>query len=117
MLRVTRSPGLVIFDIQNRNSPKIAAAYRKRLRSSSVTGMIHKYAKNVIKMTLRRGTVDWHSTVYEVPTFPDAIYAHLSYIGAANFQVFARMDDNRLELQKGKNSFGSYDRLIFVVRK
>ena len=49
MLRVTRSPGLVIFDIQNRNAKNIAMAYRRRLRASSRTGRMLKYTKNVIK--------------------------------------------------------------------
>ena len=117
MLRVTRSPGMVMFDIQNRNCPTIAAAYCKRVRSSSAMGMMQKYAKNVVKMTLRRGAVDWYSTVYEVPTSPETVYACLSDLGTTDFEVLARGDGDGLKLQRKRNSLESYDRLIFVVRK
>ena len=117
MLRVTRSPGVIIFDIQNLNEKKTEAAHRKRLAASRITGKMIRYGKNMAKIILRRGTPVWHSIVYEVPTYPESLYEHFRQIEISDFQVMVRRDDHTLQLRNEKRSFRDYDRLVFVVNK
>jgi ubiquinone/menaquinone biosynthesis C-methylase UbiE len=114
MIRVTRSGGYVIFDIQNRNAKNIAAALKRRLRANTV---LFKYAKNVFKLALRRGSPDWHCTVYEVPAYPETVCAHLSKVGVTDFDVMARSTDDRLQQVNERGSSEEYGRLIFVIRR
>jgi ubiquinone/menaquinone biosynthesis C-methylase UbiE len=117
MLRVTRSSGLVLFDIQNRNAKNIDTAYRKRLAANRTAGKMIRYGKNVAKLILRRGTPQWHSVVYEVPTYPESLYRHLDRIGVSYFQVMAAREDHSLELKDERKPFAEFDRLIFVIVK
>jgi len=117
MLRVTRSPGLVIFDLQNRNAKTIAEAYRRRLAASTVIGTIIRCGKNMAKLILRRGTPVWRSIVYEIPTYPESLYKHFESIEVMDFDVVIRRQDHTLETRNEKSSFQDYERLIFVVRK
>jgi ubiquinone/menaquinone biosynthesis C-methylase UbiE len=117
MLRVTRPGGVVVFDIQNANCEKVARAYRKRLSRAAMTGQIFRYVKNVAKVLLRRGTPQWHSVVYEVPTRPESLYEHFKSIRLSAFRVMVRRLDGTLELRDGNGSFGEWDRLLFVVEK
>ena len=117
MMRVTRSPGLVIFDIQNRNAEKIAAAYHAKLAESTSTRKMMTYAKNIVKVMLHHGTPVWNPIVYEVPTFPESLYGHFDQIGITGFQVMARSNGGTLDLRAGKKPFKEDDRLIFVIEK
>jgi len=117
MLRVNRSPGLVMFDIQNLNAKKIAAGHRKRLAGSGIIGKMITYGKNMAKIILRRGTPVWNSIVFEVPTYPETLYKHFEQIGVLRFQVMIWRDDRTLELRDEKSAFEDYDRLVFIVNK
>ena len=117
MLRVTRSSGLVLFDIQNRNAKNIDAAYRRRLAATRPAGKVIHYGKNVAKLILRRGTLQWHSVLYEVPTYPETLYGHLDQIGVSDFQVMVAREDHSLELRDERKPFSEFDRLVFVINK
>jgi len=117
MLRVTRSSGLVVFDTQNRNAKNIDAAYRRRLAATRTAGKVIRYGKNVAKIILRHGTPQWHSVVYEVPTYPETLYKHLEHSGFADFQVMVARDDHSLELRDERKPLSEFDRLIFVINK
>ena len=117
MLRVTRSSGLVLFDIQNRNAKNIDAAYRRKLAATRPAGKVIHYGKNVAKLILRRGTPQWHSVVYEVPTYPETLYEHLDQIGVSDFQVMVAREDHSLELRDERKPFSEFDRLVFVINK
>jgi len=117
MLRVTQLSGVVLFDIQNRNAKDIDAAYRRRLATNRAAGKVIRYGKNVAKILLRHGTPQWHSVVYEVPTYPETLYRHLDQIGVHNYRVMIARPDHSLELRDERKPFSEYDRLIFVITK
>jgi ubiquinone/menaquinone biosynthesis C-methylase UbiE len=117
MLRVTLPGGLVMFDIQNRNNDHILHIYRKRLFENRGLGRLVKVAKNLVKTVLRRGVPDWHFVDYEVPTFPEEIYAHLQSAPVRSWGVFVRKADDVLEAPTEQEPFKEYQRLVFFMTK
>ncbi|WP_162907596.1 class I SAM-dependent methyltransferase [Allorhizocola rhizosphaerae] len=121
MLRVTREGGAVLFDIQNRSHPAIAADYERRLRQirPGVGPRLVLQARNVAKVVLRRGNPNWHAVNYEVPTDPQAVTDHLRQSPAVqNFSVLARNEsDQSLARIDDHCTFPHYPRLIFVARR
>lgn len=117
MLRVTRPLGVVLFDIQNLNAKNIEAAYHKRLAATRTVGKVISCGKNVAKMILHRGSPQWHSVVYEVPTYPETLYRHLDQIGVSAFQVMVVREDHSLEPKDERKPFSEFDRLVFVITK
>jgi len=117
MLRVTRPGGLVIFDLQNANNPSIGATYRKKLFQATWLGRVIRYAKNIAKFILRRGTVTWDFVLYEVPTIPESIFQCLKDDGINNFGVLARKDDDSIEVVDARAGFAEFSRLVFAVWK
>lgn len=112
MIRVTRPGGFIIFDIQNRANPEIAAEYDKRLAQvrPGIGPRLNLHARNLAKVVLRRGNPNWHGLVYEVPTDPTAIQEHL---GDRDFRVF----DRELNELKGGDGFPEYPRLVYAIAK
>jgi len=112
MLRVTRPDGFIVFDIQNRANPEIAAEYDKRLAQvrPGLGPRLNLHARNLAKVILRRGNPNWHGLVYEVPTDPKAIQEHL---GDREYQVL----DRELKTVDGPGTFSEYPRLVFIVGK
>lgn len=121
MVRVARSNGMVIFDIQNRNNPILDKNYRKKLAERYLIGKIGKYLKNIIKTILRRGWAEWSSIIYETPTYPANIYSLLNKLLDANkiknFKIMGREADESLRILNGCGPFEEYPRLIFVICK
>jgi ubiquinone/menaquinone biosynthesis C-methylase UbiE len=118
MIRVTSHGCLIIFDIENRNNKEIEKAYKKKLREAKGLERCKKYFKNIVKIVLRQGTSDWHFVVYEVPTYPHAVYEYLKECCYPNtFQVFVRENDDSLRVTEELSSFERYGRLVFVVLK
>jgi ubiquinone/menaquinone biosynthesis C-methylase UbiE len=117
MLRVTRPSGVILFDIQNRNAKNIDAAYRKKLMATRTAGKVIRCGKNVAKIILRRGSPQWHSVVYEVPTYPETLYRHLDQIGVSGYQVMLVSEDHSLEPTDERKPFSEFDRLVFVLTK
>ena len=112
MLRVTRPGGFIAFDIQNRANPEIAAEYdrRRELVRPGLAPRLNLHARNVAKVILRRGNPNWHGLVYEVPTDPAMLHAHLA---DRSYQVL----DHDLNELPGRQSFPDHARLVFVVEK
>ena len=116
---MTRSGGLVIYDIKNRNNKSVENAYNKCVYQNSGVGRIIRYMKNMAKVICRRGTSiwDWNAIVHEVPTFPESIYDHLEKRSIISFQVIVKKNDGSLDIKKRIDSFREFGRLSFVVRK
>jgi len=136
MLRVTLPSGLVVFDIQNRNNRQIADAYRKRLCTNSIPRVIRRVAKEWGRQLLRgqltsalrllkrfvislmRGDVSiWYAVIYETPTFPEDVYAHLRGREVSSFRLFVKRVDEIIEKREILDSASDFGRLIFVVTK
>lgn len=115
MLHVTKSGGLVIFDIQNRNNRDIANGYRKRLLQSKGVRKVLWYLKNIVKLILCRGPIVWEYIVHEVPTYPESIYNHLGKRGVTGYSVMVRKQDETLEIHRKLGPFEKYPRLIFAI--
>jgi ubiquinone/menaquinone biosynthesis C-methylase UbiE len=112
MIRVTRPGGFVVFDIQNRANPEIAAAHdrQRALVRPGLGPRLNLHARNLAKVVLRRGNPNWHGLVYEVPTDPDTVQTHL---GDRGYQVF----DRDLQPLSGQGRFSEYPRLVYLVDK
>jgi ubiquinone/menaquinone biosynthesis C-methylase UbiE len=117
MIRVTLPGGLVMFDIQNRNNKELEEAYQKRIRNATGLRKFTRYAKNIAKLILRRGTPNWHFVVHEVPTYPESIYSYLKEQYIEDFKVMVLKGDKSFETRKEHDSFRDFQRLVFVVRK
>lgn len=117
MLRVTHPGGMVFFDIQNRNNPKIGQAYQRRVAEQAGLRRIYRLAKNIAKIVLRRGRPVWSRIVHEVPTHPEQIYAQLADRGWKQFQVMVRDEQGVLHEHWGKGSLAEFERLVFAVEK
>jgi ubiquinone/menaquinone biosynthesis C-methylase UbiE len=118
MLRVTESPGLVVFDIQNRNSVSIDRAYRFRVAEGSMRRTLVRWAKNMTKIILRHGTPVWRWVVHEVPADPRNIYDLLEGKAIGACDVFGRQNGQIVELMFKRDSLNAeFDRLIFVKNK
>jgi SAM-dependent methyltransferase len=117
MLRVTRPGGLVVFDIQNRDHPVIAADYVRRLAQvrPGLLARANLHARNLAKMALRRGNPNWHAVVYEVPTLPGLVLDHLE---SHEVKVMGRReDDQSLVTLDGATPLSEYLRLVFALRR
>ena len=77
MLRVTKTDGLLLFDIQNINNIIVRQNYLKRIKDKSGFYVIKNYIKNIFKLILRRGLVDWSNIIYDIPSNPIEILNHL----------------------------------------
>jgi len=64
MIRVTMPGGLVLFDIQNRNNKEILKIYSKHLLQGRKIYKIMRYAKNIVKLILHKGTPRWDFVVH-----------------------------------------------------
>jgi ubiquinone/menaquinone biosynthesis C-methylase UbiE len=117
MIRVTRPDGLVIFDIENRSNKEINRDYKKQLIETRGVGRIIRVLKNIAKIILRKGTPKWHFIVYENPSFPERIYAHLKEKNIEDFQIMVRNDDETIKKMNTIDNFPNFGRLIFVIRK
>lgn len=118
MLRVTRSGGLIMFDIQNRNNEEMDSAYRKRLSQRTGMARMIRYAKEVAAWIISQGRAPiWSLGVHEVPTYPESIYQHLKENHVSNFQVMVRHDDESIETRNEASSFENFARLVFTIIK
>jgi SAM-dependent methyltransferase len=119
MLRVTRPGGFIAFDIQNRSHPAIAADFEHRQARvrPGVLPRMNLHARNLAKVVLRRGNVNWHAVIYEVPTDPQLVYDHLDK-RQVGFQVLGRNEaDQSVVPLPGAGAFPDYARLVFVINK
>lgn len=117
MLRVTQPSGFVIFDIQNRNSKRIAEAYCARLAECSVRKRMIRSARNIAKLVLMRGTPVWHWVVHEVPTYPESVYEFLEKKTISKLQILGQRNGHSLELNSERGAFADFERLIVSVEK
>jgi SAM-dependent methyltransferase len=117
MLRVTKPGGVIMFDIQNRDNPAIAADFDHRTAQvrPGLMPRAQLHARNFAKVLLRRGNPNWHAVIYEVPTYPGLVYDHLA---DREVTVYGRQeDDQALVKLQGRQPFDGYQRLLFVISK
>jgi hypothetical protein len=115
MLRVTRTGGLVMFDIQNQGNWWINRAYRRRIFHSSFLGRMLRYCKNAAKIMLGRGTPIWLYVLYETPTHPESIYTHLTSLDISTYSVMAARKGGSLEVMAERGSLSRWPRLVFAI--
>ncbi len=116
MIRVTKSGGTMLFDIQNAGHPSIARAYA--LRRSAATGSRRwlRYGKNIAKIVLRRGFPDWSSVVREVPTPWQSVSAELRSHGIKEILRLGRSSNDSLEPIEDDSSVDTFARLVYVAK-
>lgn len=117
MNRVTIPGGVIIFDIQNKNSKQIETAYRKRLSKSRGGRLLFTYAKNIVSILLGRGPQPWHNFTHEAPTDPETIYRHFQDRQIDNYEIMVKNRNDSLELRAEPNAFENFAKLVFVIRK
>jgi len=116
MIRVTKSSGTILFDIQNAEHPDIARAYAHRLSRATGKGRWIRYGKNVAKMALRRGFPDWSSVVREVPSDWRAVSAQLRSRGIKELALLGRDPEANLETIRDDSRVNGFARLVYVGR-
>ncbi len=122
MVRVTRPGGLILFDIQNMHNSEICSGYRRRRFHTTLLGRTIRYAKQIMKLISRRGTVRWSYVLYEVPIRPEKVREDLSRMrlrsDVSGWEVFVRNEeDESIEDRNDEGAFEAYPRLVFAVRK
>ena len=95
------------------------SVYRKCLAQNIGVGRIDRYAKNIVKIFLRKGfpNWDWNAVVHEVPTYPASIYDHFKENNISNFSVMVKKANGSIEEINEFSSCKNFDRLVFIVRK
>jgi len=116
MIRVTKSSGHILFDIQNAEHPDIALAYARRRSSATGNGRWLRYGKNLAKVVLRRGFPDWSSVVREVPSDWRAIGAQLQSRGVKEIRLLGRDPDANLEPIPDDSHANEFARLLYIGR-
>ena len=119
MIRVTIPKGMIIFDISNRNNKECIQEFNRiRLSKSNVFRKLLIYAKNILKIILRKGVPDWTNVVYQVPIYPETIYQHFKKINVKNYSVMQNSNENdSLEIKNEIGSLKNYSRLVFAIWK
>lgn len=116
MIRVTKSDGAILFDIQNAEHPDIASAYRRRRSLATGNRRWLRYGKNLVKIAVRRGFPDWSSVVREVPSDWRAIGAQLGSRGVREITVLGRGPDENLEPIRDDSYLNAFGRLVYIGR-
>jgi len=119
MIRVTIPNGLIIFDIQNRNNNEIAKNYNKMLltKRKGIRKFV-RYSKNIFKIILRKGMIDWTDVIHEVPTYPEMIYQYLKKSKIKNYEIMVKSNESdTLENKTTNNGFKDYSKIVFVLFK
>lgn len=118
MLRVTRPGGHVLFDIQNGDNSAIDSMYKKRLHGLKGVGRWMRFAKNGIKIVLRKGTPQWRSVVAEVPACPDDILKYLITVDSKDsIGVYGSDALTYVERCDRVLDWPRFQRLVFVLQK
>jgi SAM-dependent methyltransferase len=121
MNRVTKPGGVIIFDIENRDNPSIAADFEHKSRQvrPGLVARAQLQARNVAKVVLRRGNPNWHGVIYEIPTYPGEVLAWLDKNGEQEFTVYGRREEDQslIEVSGGEVPLDRYQRLVFVIEK
>jgi ubiquinone/menaquinone biosynthesis C-methylase UbiE len=119
MLRVSKSNGLICFDIQNGHHHDIASAYKKRVDASRGIVGLKYFIKTWLRYLLKNGPIPHWPIVYEVPADPGEICQWLNNSEYQNrFEIYARTDEDALELMSIRDlPLSQYSRLAFMVKK
>lgn len=117
MLRVTRTGGYFIFDIENKDNKEVEDAYQLRIKELQLPYNIIRYAKNTVKFVLGRGLPRWYSVVHEVPTYPRSVYKHLRNAGVHKSTIVGVESDDSIEIVEINDSLEQYLKVVFIVKK
>jgi ubiquinone/menaquinone biosynthesis C-methylase UbiE len=116
MIRVTKKDGAIVFDVQNAEHPAIALAYARRRTLATGNGRWFRYAKNLVKIALRRGFPDWSSVVREVPSDWRTVGAHLRARGLREITLLGRDPDANLRRIADESNVIAFARLVYTGR-
>ena len=118
MIRVTKPGGLVIFDIQNAdNYMTILNNNKLILNKSNYFRRFVRYVKNIIKFFLKKGLIDWTQTIPETPSYPSDILSYLREEGIRDYDIFARLSNEKLKKIDNVYDLKNYSRLVFSISK
>ena len=118
MIRVCRSGGLVMFDIINSNNIGAQKLVAGELKMNRFPGVITKYLKNIAKIIIGRGAVDWQRISITNSCRPQLLSGFIKSLGVSSLDILA--SDNRESIVDSGDSaplYGNYDRLIFIIKK
>lgn len=117
MLRVTRSGGIVMFDVQNLHNKDVSDSYCRVLSQNNLRNIMLRYIKNMVKIILRRSPVIWGFVVHETPTLANELCAYLRKKEIKCFYVMSMNCDGQLETRNDYDAFKEFPRLVFVLQK
>ena len=119
MVRVSKTGGVVLFDIQNIHNREIDKIYRFHIfENGTAIGMLYKTIKNSVKFILQKGTQDWPFIISQTPSDPIAIYDMLqNRLNVEQINIYAWHEESMIDLGSVNKQYEEYSRLIFVVKK
>ena len=117
MLRVTKDGGCVVFDIMNADNPKIAASYRQKVREKFWPFKLLGYGRIFFKLITHRRFSGSSTIIHEVPSKPEEIVHHLKRLGIKELLTYTLGDNGNLTKFEVENTYGEYERIIFLVIK
>jgi ubiquinone/menaquinone biosynthesis C-methylase UbiE len=119
MVRVSKTGGVVLFDIQNIHNREIDKIYRFHIfENGTAIGMLYKTIKNSVKFILQKGTQDWPFIISQTPSDPIAIYDMLKdRLNVEQINIYTWHDESMIDLGSVNKEYEEYPRLIFVVKK
>lgn len=119
MIRVSKPAGLILIDIMNYHNESVKNQLKKEIdMNSKLSGKILKYFKNIAKIILRKGTVDWHFVTITNPTKPEEVKEFIlkdKKIG--KLDIFTVEKDESIKLQEKAGLYPDYGRLVFSFKK
>lgn len=118
MIRVTKPGGLIIFDIQNADNYLTMLNHKKLILSKfNYLRRCVRYFKNIIKFLLKKGLIDWTQTIHETPSNPSDIFMYFREMGITNYDIFVRLNNEKLKKIEQVKDLKNYSRLVFSIFK
>lgn len=120
MARVVKKDGFIIFDFANFYSSKVQKNYwAEKFMNENIFGMLRKYLKNIVKLVLKKGAVDWHFISITNPSKPDELMDFLlKSLKVHSVKIITQAkDESLIEPDLKDNLFSQYERLVFIIKK
>ena len=115
MIRVTKKNGLLFFDIQNINNYEVRKNYEKRIKEKTGINIVINYLKNIVKIILGSGFVDWTNIIYDVPSDPKKLLDHLKSQEIQNLKIYY-LNNNLKEIKINKELSINSGCLLFSIK-
>lgn len=116
MIRIARPGGFIFIDILNGENEEIKKNCQKEINLNRGAGRIKKYFFNIVKIVLKKGTVDWRFCVITNPSFPQEVYKYIKNKNIKNFKILG-VDKGIITQKDALAHIGEFPRLLIAINK